>query len=79
MKNTKLLKIINQVLENAGNAEIEVLTTNTDLRKDLDLDSISMAELIVTIDDAFGVDINAQGMIQTIGDIQHRLAEQNNG
>ncbi len=70
----KLLSVINSVLSNSGLDKITQLNPNADLRNDLELDSISLAELVALIDNRFGVDINAEGMIETVGDIQNRLS-----
>ena len=44
------------------------------LKNDLELDSISIAELIASIDVVFDTDINSEGMVETVGDIQNRLS-----
>ena len=70
---SKLLEVVNTVLRNAGIPPVDELTADMDLKKDLELDSISVAELIASIDVAFDTDINAEGMIEKVGDIQNRL------
>ena len=71
----KLLKIINQVLENSGLDLLDNLTDQTSLRDDLQLDSISMAELIASVDIAFNADINAGEMVETLGDIKNKISK----
>lgn len=70
----KLTTIINKVLTNIGLDAVEELRPEMDLRDDLQIDSISFAELIVHIDEEFGVDVNKEGQINTVGDIQKQLS-----
>ncbi len=70
----KLTTIINKVLTNIGLDAVEELRPEMDLRDDLQIDSISFAELIVHIDEEFGIDVNKEGQINTVGDIQQQLS-----
>ncbi|QPA55077.1 acyl carrier protein [Lysinibacillus sphaericus] len=65
----KLLLIINEMREEAGHESIESLEASMDLREDLTLDSLMLAELTVRIEDEFDVDIFEDGIVQTIGEI----------
>ena len=65
----KLLLMINEMREEAGHEPIEHLEASMDLREDLQLDSLMLAELTVRIEDEFGVDIFEEGIVQTIGEI----------
>ena len=65
----KLLDIINEMREEAGNSAIEALASSMDLREDLHLDSLMLAELTVRLEDEFDVDIFEDGIVQTIGEI----------
>lgn len=69
----KLLTIINEIRTNSGLPLVDSLEAEMDLRKDLELDSISIAELIASVDMAFNADINAKGMVETVGDIFNRV------
>ncbi len=69
----KLTTIINTILTNIGLDAIKELRPEMDLRDDLQIDSISFAELLVHIDEEFGIDVNKEGQINTIGDIQKQL------
>ena len=71
--NNKLLEVVNTVRKNSGLESIDVLNDELHLKDDLEFDSISIAELIASIDVAFNIDINSDGMIQTIGDIKKVL------
>jgi len=64
-----LLLIINEMRVEAGFESIESLEASMDLREDLQLDSLMLAELTVRIEDEFGVDIFEDGIVQTIGEI----------
>jgi len=65
----KIFNIINQVRKNSGLEAIADINKDLDLREDLELDSISIAELITMIDNSFDVDINAGVLLKTVGDI----------
>ena len=71
-----LLDIVNEVRNNSGLDSLEKIGTDLNLKEDIELDSISMAELIALIDVNFNVDVNADGMVQTIGDIESQLEKQ---
>jgi len=73
----KLKTIINTVLTNIGLDAVEELRPEMDLRDDLQIDSISFAELIVHIDEEFGIDVNSDGQVNTVGDIQKQLENTN--
>ncbi|WP_291760905.1 phosphopantetheine-binding protein [Lysinibacillus sp. UBA5990] len=65
----KLLLIINEMREEAGFESIDSLEASMDLRENLQLDSLMLAELTVRIEDEFDVDIFEDGIVQTIGEI----------
>lgn len=65
----ELLDIVNEMREEAGKTTIEKLELSMDLRDDLELDSLMLAELTVRVEDEFDIDIFEDGIIQTIGDI----------
>lgn len=65
----KLLGIINEMREEAGHESISSLEATMDLREDLELDSLMLAELTVRIEAEFDVDIFEDGIVQTIGEI----------
>lgn len=44
------------------------------LRNDFGLDSFSLAELTVYIEDEFGTDIFEEGIINTVGEIYNKLS-----
>ena len=71
-----LLTIFNTVLSNNDLPQIDSLDRETYLMKDLELDSIMLAELTVRIEDEFDVDVYENGMVHTVGDILDILEKQ---
>jgi acyl carrier protein len=69
----KVLEIINLVLENKGEPLLDSLNLTDDLRDDLGLDSLDLAELTVRIEDEFGIDIFSNGLINNVGQISEQL------
>lgn len=69
----RILEIINEIRSHNGLKAVETINPETDLRKDLDLSSFDLAELTVTIEDEFGVDIFENGLINTVGEIYAQL------
>jgi acyl carrier protein len=51
------------------------LAPTADLRRDLGLDSLDLAELTVRIQDRYGVDVFAAGVVRTWGELVQRLEE----
>lgn len=69
----KLLGIVNIVRENKGLCNLERLKAGDDLRRDLELDSLDLAELTVRIEKETGIDIFADGFVNSIGEILSKL------
>ena len=69
----ELLEIVNIVLENKGRTKLFSIQPNDDLRNDLGLDSLDLAELTVRIESEFEIDIFENGLVKTIGEIQDIL------
>lgn len=65
----RLKDIINYILERENKPKIEKLEMKKSLRRDLDLDSLDLAELTVRIEDEYGIDIFENGIIDKIEDI----------
>lgn len=49
------------------------VTAEMRLRQEIALDSLDLAELTVRIEDKFGVDIFADGVVFTVGEVQAKL------
>ena len=73
MRNPKILEIVNTVLANNDLPLIENLDRDSDLRNNLLLDSINLAELTVRVEDEFGIDVFEDGMIFTIGELMDKI------
>lgn len=71
----ELLEIINIVLENKGRSKVEIIKPEQDLRNDIGLDSLDLAELTVRIEVEFDIDIFEDGLVRTIGEIQSKLKQ----
>ncbi len=69
----KLLEIINTVLENRGKKTVDSIDENSNLRSDIGLDSLDLAELTVRIEAEYDVDIFEDGVVVTVGDILKKL------
>ena len=68
-----LKEIIRKVCANNGKEPPATITPQTHLRKDLNFDSYDLAELTVLLEDAFGVDIFEDGIVNNVGDICKKL------
>lgn len=71
--NTKLKAIVNQIRVDAGLDALDKISEEHRLRDDLGLDSFQLAELTVHIEEEFGVDVFADGLVNTIGEIQDKI------
>jgi len=67
---------INEVLMESGREAVPAISRDTRLRNDLGLDSLELAVLTVKLEAATGVDIFAQGIVSTVGEIEDRLSAQ---
>ena len=70
---TRLLEIFNTVLDNNNKKKIDLLILDQRLQDDIGFDSLELAELTVRIDEAFGVDVFADGIVHTIEDIVDKI------
>lgn len=68
-----ILKAINEVLTESGRSERSDVTESCHLKRDLDLDSLDLAVLTVKIEAETGIDVFADGIVETIGQICDRL------
>lgn len=69
----QLYHTLNEVRRNKGLSELESIQANTRLREDLQFDSLDLAELTVRIESWSGVDVFADGLVHTVGEIQNKL------
>ena len=70
---SELLPIINTVLTNNGRKRLDCVLPESDLRRDLALDSFDLAELTVRIQAKFDVDVFADSNVSTVGEIIEKL------
>lgn len=68
-----LLEIINRVLDSNEMDTIDKIDSNMNLKNDIGFDSFMLAELTVEIEEETGIDIFADGVVNTIGDITKKL------
>jgi len=71
--NQKLLEILNSTLSDIGTDPIAELDPNLNLENDLDLDSISKLEFVVKVKNELGVDVQADGIVETLGEVMTAL------
>lgn len=69
----KLINIINQILDSKKDQRVVEIKSKSNLRSDLGLDSLDLAELTVKIEDEFGVDVFADGIVNTVEEIYRKL------
>jgi acyl carrier protein len=69
----KILELVNTVLENRGKKTIKKIGPSMNLRNDLDMDSLDLAELTVRIEAEFDIDIFEDGIVNTVGEIYAKL------
>jgi len=60
MNKLELAAKINEVLAEEFEVEIETITPDADIKKTLDLDSLSLVDLVALIEDTFDVKIDGQ-------------------
>lgn len=72
-KKEKLLELINVVLSNRGKTNVASISREQNLRSDIGLESMDLAELTVRIEMEFDVDVFADGLITTVGEILDKI------
>ena len=70
---TRIIAIINEVLDESGRDNASAVCRDSRLRADLGLDSLDLAVLTVKIEAKFGVDVFANGIVNTVGEILDRI------
>lgn len=69
----KILEIINHILLKNSKPLIKELNLKSNLRNDIGLDSLDLAELTVRIENEYGIDIFENGIIETVEEIINKL------
>lgn len=68
-----LLQIINTVRAHKSLPPLDALSPELRLREDCGFASIDLAELTVRIEETFDIDVFADGVVRTIGEIEQKL------
>ena len=68
---------VTQMLAEQLDADIDSLTMETNIAKDLDADSLDVVELLMTIEDEFSIEIPDEEIenIRTIGELTEYIQE----
>lgn len=69
----ELHKLIEQVMVDAGRGPAGPIVGSTRLRNDLGFDSLELAVLTVHIEAKFGVDVFADGVVETVGELEKKV------
>ena len=70
----KVLEIINSIRASKNLPALDALKDSDTLLFDLQLTSFDLAELTVKLEDAYGIDIFEDGLVNTIGEIYAKLS-----
>jgi acyl carrier protein len=68
-----ILKAVNEVLTESGRSERSDVQEGLHLKQDLDLDSLDLAVLTVKIEAETGIDVFAEGIVETVGQLLAKL------
>lgn len=62
---------VKEVLAEELSVELDEITADSDLREDLDADSLDMVQLVMALEDEFGVEIDNSEIkdVRTVADI----------
>jgi acyl carrier protein len=75
MLSEELLSIVNVVRANKGLAALPAIQPETRLREDVGFESLDLAEFTVRIEEKFGVDVFADGLVATVGEVAEKIAK----
>ena len=70
-----ILDIVNQIRADSGREPLATLSSEMRLREELGLDSLELAVLTVKIEAETGLDVFADGLVSTVGQLQERLRQ----
>ena len=67
---------LKEVIEEKLNSEGAVITEETSFKEDLDADSLDLFELVMALEDEFGVEIPSEDLekLETVKDVMEYLA-----
>ena len=69
------LKKLQDIISNYLDIDPKSITEESSF-KDMEVDSLDMVEIVMEIEDAFGITIDETAEIQTVGDIINLIQEQ---
>jgi len=72
--NKELLEVINQVRANKNLAKLSSYNAGDRLREEMGFESLDLAELTVRIEEKFNVDVFSDGLVESVGEIEAKLA-----
>ncbi len=70
-----LLEVVNIVRANKQLSPLTAIAPEDRLRQELEFDSLDLAELTVRLEEHFGVDVFADGLVYTVGEVRSRLGQ----
>lgn len=70
-----MLNIVNVIRDGKGLAELQALTSSSRLREDCEMDSLDLAEFTVRVEKEFGIDVFADGLVETVGDVETKITD----
>ena len=79
MRDDQLLPIINEIRLNKRQAPLEELFPEMRLREDIGFESLDLAELTVRLEEKFSVDVFADGLVNTVGEVIMKIATAKRG
>ncbi|MCR4908855.1 MAG: acyl carrier protein [Lachnospiraceae bacterium] len=60
---------IQDIIANRTDIDRDDITSDTDLRKDLGVDSLDLFQIMTDVEDEFGIDIDSPGDLRTVQDL----------
>ncbi len=70
---SKILELVNTVLENRSKEKLKKLNPDMHLRNDIGFDSLDLAELTVRIEAEFDIDIFEDGIVSNVSEIIDKI------
>ena len=75
MEKIEIIKsVVNTIRENKGLEHLGAINNSTHLRNDLNLDSLDLAELTVRLEKETGIDVFADEVVQTVGELVEKIS-----
>jgi len=77
MEKYELITKINEILADEFEVDISFITTDANIKKSLQLDSLSLVDMVALIEDSFSINIKSTDVsnIQTFGDLYNYVYE----